>query len=118
MGRMHSDAQFAGSSSVPAHVDMMGLIGMGNNPMVGATVACAVAVNAAINGSIRVARLKARHQKGRRARTAAFLRHEGHLHSTSAEAFERPHAAASYTPLRTSKGNGRAIRRRAGARKP
>lgn len=43
MGRMHSDAQFAGSSSVPAHVDMMGLIGMGNNPMVGATVACAVA---------------------------------------------------------------------------
>ena len=50
MGRMHSDAQFAGSSSVPAHVDMMGLIGMGNNPMVGATVACAVAVNAAING--------------------------------------------------------------------
>ncbi len=44
MGRMHSDAQFAGSSSVPAHVDMMGLIGMGNNPMVGATVALAVAV--------------------------------------------------------------------------
>ena len=44
MGRMHSDAQFAGSSSVPAHVDMMGLIGMGNNPMVGATVAVAVAV--------------------------------------------------------------------------
>ena len=44
MGRMHSDAQFAGSSSVPAHVEMMGLIGMGNNPMVGATVACAVAV--------------------------------------------------------------------------
>ena len=43
MGRMHSDAQFAGSSSVPAHVEMMGLIGMGNNPMVGATVACAVA---------------------------------------------------------------------------
>ena len=42
MGRMHSSAQFAGSSSVPAHVDMMGLIGMGNNPMVGATVACAV----------------------------------------------------------------------------
>ena len=42
MGRMHSDAQFAGSSSVPAHVEMMGLIGMGNNPMVGATVACAV----------------------------------------------------------------------------
>ncbi len=41
--------QFAGSSSVPAHVDMMGLIGMGNNPMVGATVACAVAVNAALN---------------------------------------------------------------------
>ncbi|GAA0711140.1 GGGtGRT protein [Paraclostridium ghonii] len=44
MGRMHSDAQFAGSSSVPAHVEMMGLIGMGNNPMVGATVAIAVAV--------------------------------------------------------------------------
>jgi hypothetical protein len=44
MGRMHSSAQFAGSSSVPAHVDMMGLIGMGNNPMVGCTVACAVAV--------------------------------------------------------------------------
>ncbi len=51
MGRMHSDAQFAGSSSVPAHVEMMGLIGMGNNPMVGATVACAVAVEeAAKNG--------------------------------------------------------------------
>lgn len=44
MGRMHSDAQFAGSSSVPAHVEMMGLIGMGNNPMVGASVSCAVAV--------------------------------------------------------------------------
>lgn len=44
MGRMHSDAQFAGSSSVPAHVEMMGLIGMGNNPMVGATVAMAVAI--------------------------------------------------------------------------
>lgn len=44
LGRMHSDAQFAGSSSVPAHVDMMGFIGMGNNPMVGATVAVAVAV--------------------------------------------------------------------------
>jgi len=44
LGRMHGDAQFAGSSSVPAHVEMMGLIGMGNNPMVGATVACAVAV--------------------------------------------------------------------------
>ena len=44
MGRMHSDAQFAGSSSVPAHVEMMGLIGMGNNPMVGATVAVAVSV--------------------------------------------------------------------------
>ncbi len=44
LGRMHSDAQFAGSSSVPAHVEMMGLIGMGNNPMVGATVACSVAV--------------------------------------------------------------------------
>lgn len=50
MGRMHGDAQFAGSSSVPAHVEMMGLIGMGNNPMVGATVACAVAVHEAING--------------------------------------------------------------------
>ena len=47
MGRMHSDAQFAGSSSVPAHVEMMGLIGMGNNPLVGATVACAVAVSQA-----------------------------------------------------------------------
>ena len=47
MGRMHGDAQFAGSSSVPAHVEMMGLIGMGNNPMVGATVACAVAVQEA-----------------------------------------------------------------------
>ena len=49
MGRMHGDAQFAGSSSVPAHVEMMGLIGMGNNPMVGATVACAVAVAEALN---------------------------------------------------------------------
>lgn len=49
MGRMHGDAQFAGSSSVPAHVEMMGLIGMGNNPMVGATVACAVAAYEAIN---------------------------------------------------------------------
>ncbi len=48
MGRMHSDAQFAGSSSVPAHVEMMGLIGMGNNPMVGATVAVAVAVAEAV----------------------------------------------------------------------
>ncbi|MEE0028390.1 MAG: GGGtGRT protein [Atopobiaceae bacterium] len=48
MGRMHSSAQFAGSSSVPAHVDMMGLIGMGNNPMVGCTVACAVAVEQAL----------------------------------------------------------------------
>ena len=47
MGRMHGDAQFAGSSSVPAHVEMMGLIGMGNNPMVGATVAVAVAVSQA-----------------------------------------------------------------------
>ncbi len=47
MGRMHSDAQFAGSSSVPAHVEMMGLIGMGNNPMVGATVAVAVALEEA-----------------------------------------------------------------------
>ena len=49
MGRMHGDAQFAGSSSVPAHVEMMGLIGMGNNPMVGATVACAVAAYEACN---------------------------------------------------------------------
>ena len=48
MGRMHSDAQFAGSSSVPAHVEMMGLIGMGNNPMVGATVAVAVEVALAL----------------------------------------------------------------------
>lgn len=48
MGRMHADAQFAGSSSVPAHVDMMGFIGMGNNPMVGATVAVAVAVEEAL----------------------------------------------------------------------
>ena len=48
MGRMHSDAQFAGSSSVPAHVEMMGLIGMGNNPMVGATVAVAVAIEEAM----------------------------------------------------------------------
>ena len=48
MGRMHSDAQFAGSSSVPAHVEMMGLIGMGNNPMVGATVAVAVEVSEAL----------------------------------------------------------------------
>ena len=49
MGRMHSDAQFAGSSSVPAHVEMMGLIGMGNNPMVGASVAVAVAVEEALS---------------------------------------------------------------------
>ena len=49
MGRMHGDAQFAGSSSVPAHVDMMGLIGAGNNPMVGMTVAVAVAVQEAMN---------------------------------------------------------------------
>ena len=49
LGRMHSDAQFAGSSSVPAHVEMMGLIGMGNNPMVGATVSVAVAVEEAMN---------------------------------------------------------------------
>ena len=47
LGRMHSDAQFAGSSSVPAHVEMMGLIGAGNNPMVGMTVAVAVAVQEA-----------------------------------------------------------------------
>ncbi len=49
MGRMHSDAQFAGSSSVPAHVEMMGFLGMGNNPMVGCTVACAVDVAQALN---------------------------------------------------------------------
>ena len=49
MGRMHSDAQFAGSSSVPAHVEMMGFMGMGNNPMVGATVAIAVQVAQALN---------------------------------------------------------------------
>ena len=49
LGRMHSDAQFAGSSSVPAHVEMMGFLGMGNNPMVGATVAVAVAVDQALN---------------------------------------------------------------------
>ncbi len=49
MGRMHCDAQFAGSSSVPAHVEMMGLIGMGNNPMVGASVAVAVAVEKALS---------------------------------------------------------------------
>ena len=48
MGRMHSDAQFAGSSSVPAHVNMMGYVGMGNNPMVGATVQCAVAIEEAM----------------------------------------------------------------------
>ena len=49
MGRMHSDAQFAGSSSVPAHVEMMDFLGMGNNPMVGATVAIAVAIQQAMN---------------------------------------------------------------------
>ena len=49
MGRMHSDAQFAGSSSVPAHVEMMGFLGIGNNPMVGATVAIAVAIDLALN---------------------------------------------------------------------
>ncbi len=49
MGRMHSDAQFAGSSSVPAHVEMMGFLGIGNNPMVGCTVACAVNVALALN---------------------------------------------------------------------
>ena len=48
LGRMHSDAQFAGSSSVPAHVEMMGFLGMGHNPMVGATVAVAVAVQQAM----------------------------------------------------------------------
>ena len=52
MGRMHSDAQFAGSSSVPAHVEMMGLIGMGNNPMVGATVSVAVAIEEACKNLI------------------------------------------------------------------
>ncbi len=50
MGRMHGDAQFAGSSSVPAHVEMMGLIGMGNNPMVGATVALSVAIEQVVKG--------------------------------------------------------------------
>ena len=50
MGRMHSDAQFAGSSSVPAHVEMMGFLGMGNNPMVGASVAVAVAMEIALEG--------------------------------------------------------------------
>ena len=49
LGRMHSDAQFAGSSSVPAHVEMMGFLGIGNNPMVGCTVACAVNVALALN---------------------------------------------------------------------
>ena len=49
LGRMHSDAQFAGSSSVPAHVEMMGFLGMGNNPMVGASVAIAVAIDLALN---------------------------------------------------------------------
>ena len=49
LGRMHSDAQFAGSSSVPAHVEMMGFLGIGNNPMVGCTVACAVQVDLALN---------------------------------------------------------------------
>ena len=46
---MHSDAQFAGSSSVPAHVEMMGFLGIGNNPMVGCTVACAVDVQTVLN---------------------------------------------------------------------
>ena len=49
MGRMHSDAQFAGSSSVPAHVEMMDFLGIGNNPMVGCTVACAVDFAQALN---------------------------------------------------------------------
>ncbi len=49
MGRMHSDAQFAGSSSVPAHVEMMGFLGIGNNPMVGCSVACAVKDDLALN---------------------------------------------------------------------
>ena len=52
MGRMHSDAQFAGSSSVPAHVEMMGFLGMGNNPMVGATVAVAVAVQNSLSHEV------------------------------------------------------------------
>ena len=49
MGRMHSDAQFAGSSSVPAHVEMMGFLGIGNNPMAGCTIACSVDVATALN---------------------------------------------------------------------
>ena len=49
LGRMHSDAQFAGSSSVPAHVEMMGFLGIGNNPMVGCSVDCAVNVDLALN---------------------------------------------------------------------
>ena len=49
LGRMHYDAQFAGSSSVPAHVEMMGFLGIGNNPMVGATVAIAVEVDLKLN---------------------------------------------------------------------
>ena len=49
MGRMHSDAQFAGSLSVPAHVEMMGFLGIGNNPMVGCTVAVAVDIATALN---------------------------------------------------------------------
>ena len=49
LGRMHGDAQFAGSSSVPAHVEMMGFLGIGNNPMVGCTVACAVDVAQALS---------------------------------------------------------------------
>ena len=49
LGRMHSDAQFAGSSSVPAHVEMMGFLGMGNNTMVGASVDIAVAIDLALN---------------------------------------------------------------------
>jgi hypothetical protein len=49
MGRMHSDTQFAGSSSVPAHVEMMGFLGIGNNPMVGATVAIAVDIAGALS---------------------------------------------------------------------
>ena len=67
MGRMHSDAQFAGSSSVPAHVEMMGFLGIGNNPMVGCTVACAVDVATALNNSSKLsfeknnARLPAEH---------------------------------------------------------
>ena len=70
LGRMHSDAQFAGSSSVPAHVEMMGFLGMGNNPMVGATVAVAVSVAQALtNNRIIVIQI----QKSCRSTPAGFL---------------------------------------------